>query len=188
MDNVAEYGISIEFENKRRLFRELQDFEKKFNKINMDAHRKEMKHQKELLNLHKRNNDKKLRDDKKTNAQEERETKKTLATEKRLKEKAQREEQRRLEKERVQQAKFNQWKLKQFRSASYARLSLEQKMELKRVLSAKKSEAEIREEYAKTTAFINRENKQRAAYERKQQAKQRIKNGGDSKGAHVNIP
>uniref|UniRef100_UPI00186706F5 hypothetical protein n=1 Tax=Vibrio casei TaxID=673372 RepID=UPI00186706F5 len=178
MDNVAEYGISIEFENKRRLFRELQEFEKKFNKINTDAHRKEMKRQKELLDLHKKNNDKKLRDDKKTNAQEERETKKSLATEKRAHEKAQREEQRRLQKQRVQQKRFNDWKLRQFRSASYARLSLEQKMELKRVLSSKKAEAEIREEYAKTTAFINRENKQRAAYERKHQAKERTKNDG----------
>ncbi|MGO2473314.1 MAG: hypothetical protein ACTH6D_08020 [Vibrio litoralis] len=178
MDNIAEYGISIEFENKRRLFRELQDFEKKFNKINTDAHRKEMKRQKELLDLHKKNNDKKLRDDKKTNAQEERETKKTLATEKRAQEKAQREENRRLEKQRVQQKRFNDWKLRQFRSASYARLSLEQKMELKRVLSAKKSEAEIREEYAKTTSHYARELKQRAAYERKQQAKNRSKNDG----------
>lgn len=183
MDNVAEYGIALEFEGKRKLFRELQEFEKKFNKINTDAHRKEMKRQKELLDLHKKNNDKKLRDDKKTNAQEERETKKTLATEKRAHEKAQREENRRLEKQRVQQKRFNDWKLRQFRSASYARLTLEQKMELKRVLSAKKSEVEIREEYAKTTSFINRENKQRAAYERKQQAKQRAKNADGGKGS-----
>lgn len=184
MDNVAEYGIAIEFENKRRLFRELQDFEKRFNRINDSAHKKEMKRQKELLALHKKNNDKKLRDDKKTLAQEERETKKSLATEKRAHEKAQREEKRRLEKQRVQQKRFNDWKLRQFRSASYARLSLEQKMELKRVLSAKKSEAEIREEYAKTTAFINRENKQRASYQRKQQqAKQRAKNADGGKGS-----
>lgn len=185
MDNVAEYGISIEFENKRRLFRELQEFEKKFNRINDSSHRKEMKRQKELLALHKKNNDKKLRDDKRTLAQEERETKKTLANEKRAKDKAQREENRRLEKQRVQQKRFNDWKLRQFRSASYARLSLEQKMELKRVLSTKKSESEIREEYAKTTSHYARELKQRAAYERKQQAKNRAKNadGGNAQGS-----
>ncbi|WP_110957839.1 ribosome biogenesis protein NOP53-like [Vibrio casei] len=183
MDNVAEYGISIEFENKRRLFRELQEFEKKFNRINESAHRKEMKRQKELLALHKKNNDKKLKDDKRTNAQEERETKKTLATEKRAHEKAQREEQRRLQKQRVQQAKFNDWKLRQFRSASYARLTLEQKMNIKSVLNSKKTEEEIRDEYSRTTSHYARELKQRSAYERKQQAKNRAKNDGGGKGS-----
>ncbi|GHW87769.1 hypothetical protein VCSRO154_3269 [Vibrio metoecus] len=71
--------------------------------------------------------------------------------------------------------KFNDWKLAQFRSAAFERLSLEQKMELKRVLSAKRSEEEIREEYRQTTAMMRRENQRRAAYERKQS---KINNSG----------
>lgn len=191
MENIETYGISIEFENKRRLFRELQQFEKKFNKINSDSHKAEMRRQKELLKLTEKNNDKKLRDEKKTNVAITRDAKKQADAEKRLKDKAQRDEQRRLAKDRAQQQKFHNWKLTQFRSAAFQRLSLEQKMELKRVLNSKKSEAEIREEYTKTTHLYRRELAQRNAYEKKQRAKERAKSGArgaESGGSSVGMP
>lgn len=78
-------------------------------------------------------------------------------------------------KEQARIQRFEQWKTAQFRSATFEKLSLEQQMQIKRVLSAKKSEDEIRDEYKATTALIRRENKRRAAYERKAS---KLSNGG----------
>lgn len=80
-------------------------------------------------------------------------------------------------KEQARTKKFEAWKTAQFRTATFEKLSLEQQMQIKRVLSAKKSEDEIRDEYKATTALIRRENKRRAAYERKQS---KLSSGGGS--------
>lgn len=53
---------------------------------------------------------------------------------------------------------FEKWKLAQFRSTAYGKLTIEQQMNLKRVLSAKSSEEQIRAEYVKTMALMRREN------------------------------
>ncbi|MFA0016492.1 hypothetical protein AB4391_24690 [Vibrio lentus] len=76
--------------------------------------------------------------------------------------------------------RFEAWKLSQFRSAAFDRLTIEQQMQVKRVLSSKKTEAEIRDEFKKTTATLRRENKRR-----KNLAKKSGGVGGSIKGGAV---
>ncbi|NIY91979.1 hypothetical protein [Vibrio diazotrophicus] len=78
--------------------------------------------------------------------------------------------------------KFEAFKVAQFRSASFQKLTLEQKLNLKRVLSSTKAEHEIREEYMRTTALYKREAAQRAAYDRKAARKQKAVASKSGKG------
>jgi hypothetical protein len=88
------------------------------------------------------------------------------------------------EAERKKRVKFDMWKLQQLRSASTARLTLEQKMNLKHLLNSKRTEEEIRAEVKKTTSVYLRENKRRAVMQ-KNKAKGVAVGGGVGKGAGV---
>ncbi|HAS6212348.1 TPA: hypothetical protein ACGU4W_001087 [Vibrio vulnificus] len=152
----TEYGIVIEIKKGLENLKRFRQHAKKF-----DAERERaLKRQKAIID----GNEKALQKgaNKTTQVLKREEAKRLKEAEK----VAKAEERLRLQQQK-QEAAFNKWKNTQFRSAAFARLSLEEKMNLKRILNSKKAEAEIRDEFQATTASYRREMAKRAKMDKK---------------------
>ena len=152
----TEYGIVIEIKKGLENLKRFRKHAKKF-----DAERERaLKRQKAIID----GNEKALQ-------QGASKTTKVLKREedKRLKEveKAAKAEERLRLQQQKKEAAFQKWKNTQFRSAVYARLSLDEQMNLKRILSSKKTEDQIRDEFQATTAKYRREMAKRAKMDKK---------------------
>ncbi|PAS39872.1 hypothetical protein CGT68_17775 [Vibrio cholerae] len=143
MDNIQEYGLDFVF-NSRKALQKVNEFERVVNKKIQRINNQHVKAEKEKTKATVTQGNKRL-------SAEEKLAQKEL----KLKQRAE-------ENLRKKQIRFEQWKTQQLRSASMDRLTLEQKMQVKHLLSAKKTEEEIREEYRKTTRMMQRENRRRA--------------------------
>lgn len=176
MENVQEYGLSFEFDNK--IYKQLDKFEKKLKQFES----RRLKADKADADLKKKYAKTDMDTTQAAFKKEEATARKAANTKQKLLLKEQQAKEKLLQKEKIQQVKFTSWKNKQFRTAAFERLSVDQKMQLKYVLNSKKSEQEVREEYAKTTAFIRTQNRQRTVYERKQNTKKRTNSKGGGSG------
>lgn len=163
IENIQEYGISIELERKKQVLRDISRVEKAMLTTNRKIARSAQQ---------------KFKDE----AQAE---KIASNVKERIRNREEAEKIRAQQKEAARLARFEDWKLKQFRSTNYQKFSIEQQMNLKRVLSSKKSEHEIREEYARTTAMYRRELAQRSSYARNQARKNKHVSGGSVAGEGV---
>lgn len=134
--------------SQKNLERSMQRFETRVQKIKADAARKEIKHEQTVQAATKRSESVKRGEVSKTAAKQQRE----------------------LQKQQRKQAAFEKWKLTQYRSTAFQRLNLEQQMNVKRILSSKNSEEEIRDAYQRTTSIYKREIQQRRAYEKRQRS------------------
>ncbi|ELL4667517.1 hypothetical protein Q5V23_004426 [Vibrio fluvialis] len=165
MNNLQDYEIGVVF-NSRKALQDLNKFERtvnnKMNRIN-----------KKHIAAEKAKTTATVKGGKQRVSAEEKAAAKELKVKQRLQ-----------EAERKKRVKFDMWKLQQLRSASTARLTLEQIMNLKHLLNSKRTEEEIRAEVKKTTSVYMRENKRRAVMQ-KNKAKGVAVGGGVGKGAGV---
>ncbi|EPM7840889.1 hypothetical protein ACTQ65_003409 [Vibrio cholerae] len=143
MENIQEYSLSFVF-NSRKALQKVNEFERVVNKKIQRINNQHVKAEKDKTKTTVTQGNKRISAEEKQAARE-------------LKIK-----QRQQEQERKKRVRFEQWKTQALRSASMDRLTLEQKMQVKHLLSQKKTEEEIREEYKKTTRIFQRENKRRA--------------------------
>ncbi|EPO2880122.1 phage tail protein [Vibrio cholerae] len=143
MENIQEYGLDFVF-NSRKALQKINEFERTVNKKIQRINTQHVKAEKEKTKATVTQGNKRL------------------SSEEKLAQKELKLKQRQEEVLRKKQIRFEAWKTQQLRSASMDRLTLEQKMQVKHLLSAKKTEEEIREEYKKTTALMQRENRRRA--------------------------
>ncbi|GHY97921.1 hypothetical protein VCSRO121_3482 [Vibrio cholerae] len=143
MENIQEYSLDFVF-NSRKALQKVNEFERVVNKKIQRINTQHLKAEKDKTKATVTQGNKRISAEEKQAARE-------------LKIK-----QRQEETLRKKQVRFEQWKTQQLRSASMDRLSVVQKMELKHLLSSKKTEEEIREEYRKTTKMMQRENRRRA--------------------------
>jgi hypothetical protein len=160
MEDIIEYGI--EFEVGRQAYKEISKFEKRMMKASKkiaDAQERSSKGVTRSVQQEQRAQERAL---------DRRQRQERQASDRRVKqqEREAAAANRQRAKQKAKEARFNQWKLTQFRSAAYDRLTLEQKMNLKSILNSKKTEEEIREEYRKTTAIYAREARRRRNMER----------------------
>ncbi|OOF24026.1 hypothetical protein BZJ19_11650 [Salinivibrio proteolyticus] len=146
--------------SQKNLERSIQRFETRVQKLKADTARKEIQHEQSVQAAIKRSETVKRGELDKTAVKQQRE----------------------LQKQQRKQAAFEKWKLTQFRSTAFQRLSLEQQINVKRILSSKKSEEEIRDEFQKTTQAFKRELQQRKAYEKRQRS---VGGGSGAGGAAV---
>lgn len=178
MEDIQKYTVEFELSNKK-LLEDLKRFEKKmkgFEDRRLKADKKLEETNKKSIKSTQILKTKAAQDDK-------RRSDKALTDAQKQFKKEELAKKRQLEKEKQAQVKFDSWKLRQLRSDAYQRLSLEQQMNIKRVLSAKKSEQEIREEFELTSSKYKREIRQRNSYERKQAAANRKAHATGGKGA-----
>ncbi|OEC29949.1 phage tail protein [Vibrio cholerae] len=143
MENIQEYGLEFVF-NSRKALQKVNEFERVVNKKIQRINTQHVKAEKEKTKATVTQGNKRL------------------SAEEKLAQKELKLKQRQEEALRKKKIRFEQWKTAQLRSASMDRLTLEQKMQVKHLLSSKKTEEEIREEYRKTTRMMQRENKRRA--------------------------
>ncbi|TXX48349.1 phage tail protein [Vibrio cholerae] len=146
MENIQSYSLDFVF-NSRKALQKINEFERAVNKKIDNINKRYVEAEKEKQKL--------LEDVEKLNH-------KRVSNEEKLAQKELKLKQRQEEALRKKQVRFEAWKTQQLRSASMDRLTLEQKMQVKHLLSAKKTEEEIRDEYKKTTRIMQRENKRRA--------------------------
>lgn len=147
--------------SQQNLERSMQRMENRVRKLKVDTEKQEVKHTQTVAAAKTKSEQAQRRQQDKTAAAADRERAKQQA----------------------KQAKFEKWKLTQYRSTAFQRLSVEQKMNLKRVLSSQRSEEEIRDEFQKTTAAYRRELAQRKAYEKKQRSVTSAGAGAGARGA-----
>ncbi|EOV3352753.1 hypothetical protein ACONG6_003559 [Vibrio cholerae] len=143
MENIQSYGLDFVF-NSRKALQKINEFERAVNKKMQRINTQHVKAEKEKTKATVTQGNKRISAEEKQAA---RELKIKLKQEEVLRKK---------------QVRFEAWKTQQLRSASMDRLTLEQKIQVKHLLSAKKTEEEIRDEYKKTTRMMQRENKRRA--------------------------
>ncbi|WP_025744829.1 hypothetical protein [Salinivibrio costicola] len=134
--------------SQKNLERSMQRFETRVQKLKADTTKKEIKHEQTVQAATKRSEQVKRGEVSKTAAAQQRE---------RIK-------------QQKKQAAFEKWKLSQYRSTAFQRLNLEQQMNVKRILSSKNSEEEIRDEFQRTTSIYKRELQQRKAYKKRQRS------------------
>ncbi|EKF9488708.1 hypothetical protein O1C12_003580 [Vibrio cholerae] len=143
MENIQEYSLDFVF-NSRKALQKVNEFERTVNKKIQRINTQHVKTEKSKTKATVTQGNKRL------------------SSEEKLAQKELKLKQRQEETLRKKQIRFEQWKTQQLRSASMDRLTLSQKMQVKHLLSQKKTEEEIREQYRKTTKMMQRENKRRA--------------------------